>query len=114
MISVIVLSQMRQSWNSPTSQKKKSRDKIDNYRPVSIWSCFSKAYEKFPLKKLNPFIDTFLSKFIAAYRESYSSGHVLMENWKQALVENFAVGPVLMDLSKSFDCISHGLLIAKL
>ena len=97
--------------------KKKSHNKIENYRPVSILSCFSKVYEKFLLEKFKPFINTFLSKFIAAYRENYSSSHVLIrfiENWKQALDENFVVGTVLMDLSKAFDCIPHDLLIAKL
>ena len=95
--------------------KKKSRDKIENYRPVSILSCFSKVYEKFLLEKFKPFINTFLSKFIAACRENYSSSHVLLrltENWKQALDENFVVGTVLMDLSKAFN--PHDLLIAKL
>ena len=58
--------------------KKKSHDKIENYRPVSILSCFSKVYEKFLLEKFKPFINTFLSKFIAAYRENYSSSHVLI------------------------------------
>ena len=93
--------------------KKKSRDKIENYRPVSILSCFSKVYEKFLLEKFKPFINT----FIAACRENYSSSHVLLrltENWKQALDENFVVGTVLMDLSKAFDCIPHDLLLAKL
>ena len=97
--------------------EKKSCDKIENYRPASILSCFSKIYEKFLLEKFKPFINTFLSKFIAAYRENYSSSHVLIrliENWKQALDENFVVGTVLMDLSKAFDCIPHDLLIAKL
>ena len=97
--------------------KKESRDKIENYRPVSILSCFSKIYEKFLLEKFKLFIYTFLPKFIAAYRENYSSSHVLIrliENWKQALDENFVVGNVLMDLSKAFDCIPHDLLIAKL
>ena len=71
-------------------------------------SPYSKVYEKFLLEKFKPFINTFLSKFIAAYRENYSSSHVLIrltENWKQALDENFVVGTVLMDLSKAFDCI---------
>ena len=40
--------------------KNKSRDKIENYRPVSILSCFSKVYEKFLLEKFKPFINTFL------------------------------------------------------
>ena len=51
-------------------------------------------------------MNIFLSKFIAAYRENINSNHVLIrlkENWKQALDENFVVGPVLMDLSKAFD-----------
>ena len=96
---------------------KKSRDKIQNYRPASILSCFSKVYEKFFLKKFKPFINTFHSKFIAAYKENYSSSHVLIrliENWKQALDGNFVVRTVLMDLSKVFDCIPHDLLISKL
>ena len=63
--------------------KKKSHNKIENYRPVSILSCFSKVYEKFLLEKFKPIINTFLSKFIVAYRENYSSSHVLIR-----LIEN--------------------------
>ena len=93
MISVIILSQMRQKLQqSDQSVKRKVATKL---KPVSISSGFSKIYEKFPLEK--PFINTFLSKFIAAYRENYSSSHVLIENWKQALDENFVVGTVHMD-----------------
>ena len=93
--------------------QKKSRDQIENYRPVSILSYFSIVYEKFLLQKFKPFINTFLSKFIAAYRENYSSSHLLIrlrENWKQALDENVVAGTVLM----AFNCIPHDLLMAKL
>ena len=74
--------------------KKKNCDKIENYKLVSILSC----------------INTFLSKFVAAYRNNYSSGHVLvrlLENWKEALDEKFVVGTVLIDLSTAFDSIFH-------
>ena len=97
--------------------KKKELNKIENYRTVSILNCFSKIYEKFLLQAFKPFTDTFLSEYIAAYREHYSSNHALIrliENWKKALDETFFVGAVSMDLSKAFDCIPYDLLIAKL
>ena len=62
-------------------------------------------------------METFISGFVATYRERYSCNHVLIrliENWKRALDQNFLVDTILMDLSKAFDCIPHDLLIAKL
>ena len=37
----------------------------------------------------------------------------LLEKWRENLDKNYVVGGVLMDLSKVFDCIPHGLLVAK-
>ena len=58
-----------------------------------------------------------LSPFISAYRQNYSTQHVLtrlLEEQREGLDNNFVVGAVFMDLPKIFDCIPLGLLIAKL
>ena len=76
-----------------------------------------KIYGRFLLENLANYVDNFLSKFIPAYRESYSSNHVLIrfiKNWKKSLDQKKFVGAVLMDLSKAFDSIPHDLLIAKM
>ena len=77
----------------------------------------SKIYERFIHNSLSSFAENILSNFISAYRKAYSSNHVLLrliENWKKSLDNKNFVGTVLMDLSKSFDCIPHDLLVAKL
>ena len=56
-------------------------------------------------------------QFLSAYRKNFSSQNVLLrliEQWRQHLDSNKIVGAVLMDLSKTFDCLPHDLLIAKL
>ncbi len=58
-----------------------------------------------------------LSDLLFAYRKECSTQHVLMhaiEEWKTALDRGQHVGVVMMDLSKAFDAIQHGLLLAKL
>jgi len=37
-----------------------------------------------------------------------------MEDWKQALDENKYIAAILMDISKTFNCLPHDLLINKL
>ena len=97
--------------------KKNERNKIENYRPVSILNGMSKIYERCIHNCLSRQAENILSNFISAYRKTFSSNHVLLrliENWKKFLDNKNFVGTVLMDLSKAFDCIPHDLLVAKL
>ena len=103
--------------NVPPIFKKDVRTNKLNYRPVSLLNTFSKVLECWTKNKIAPFVNNILSKFISAYRQKYSSNHVLLrllEDWKKHLDDKKFVGAVLMDLSKAFDCIPHDLLIAKL
>ena len=62
------------------------RTNIKNCRPVNLLNIFMKMYERFLHGNLTSYVEIFLSKFISAYRKSYSSDHVLIrliENWKK-------------------------------
>ena len=63
--------------------KKKSRYQVENYKAVSIVNAFSKIYERYIHNYLILIVDNFLSVFISAYCQTYSSNHVLIR-----LIEN--------------------------
>ena len=97
----------------------KSEEKTDkkNYRPVSILNSLSKVFENAMKEQLIPFFENCLSAFISAYRKEYSSQIVLIrliESWRRCLDRSQLVGVIFMDFSKTFGCIPHDLLIAKL
>ena len=71
--------------------KKNDRDKIQNYRPVSILNGFSKVYERYLLNSLSNHIEKILSDFIATYR---------IEKRRKHLDNKKIVGKVFMDISK--------------
>ncbi len=89
----------------------------ENYRPVSVLTATSKIYESIMCDQLLDFFKNKLSNTLAGFRKGFSCETVLLrcvENWKQALDKNECVGCIMMDLSKAFDSLPHGLLIAKL
>ena len=103
----------------PVDKGKPDKYDVLKYRPVSILNAFSKIYEKLIKNQLVSYFDKYFSPFISAYRKSYSTQQLLirlLEEWREKLdkLENFIVGVVLMDLSKTFDCIPQALIIAKL
>ena len=96
---------------------KHDRNELKNYRPVIVLNCFSKMYEKILNEQLLPFVNRFISEPMSAYKSGYSSNHVLIriiENWRHALASDLFTGPVLMDLSKAFDCTPHDFLILQM
>ena len=104
---------------SVTSMDKKTDDKnsVLNFRPISILNCFSNVYENILKTHLVEKMNNLFSSFISAYRESYNTQHMLIrliDKWRKILDNNYFTGAVLMDLSKAFDCIPHGLVTAKL
>ena len=52
------------------------------------------------------------------FREGHSTQHALfkklLQAWQEELDKGGFVGRIMMDLSRSYDCLPHGLLVAKL
>ena len=67
--------------------------------------------------QIDPYFDTLFSKFQYGFRKGFNAQHCLLgmiEKWPKTLDKGGETGAVLAGLSKTFDCIDHNLLIAKL
>ena len=99
--------------------KKGHRDLPENYRPISLLSCFGKILEKLVHKQMITFINKHKILYIYQYgfREKYSTTFALIDiidKIKDALDNNeYAIG-IFLDIKKAFDCIDHALLLSKL
>ena len=88
-----------------------------NYRPISLLPVVSKLFERLIAKQFQPFLNSFLSKYLCGFCRGYSCQYALLNmllQWQKSLSNSDKVGAILMDLSKAFDCLPHDLLIAKL
>ena len=77
----------------------------------------SKVFERILHDQLMAYFVSILSHSLSAYRACYNCQNVILqltEFWRQSLDNGNCVGYVAMDLSKTFDSMPHGLLIAKL
>ena len=97
----------------------KKNDKLNkkNFRPVSILTSISKIFEYIMNDQLLEHFHAIFHKLLSAYRKGYSFQSILLkfiEDTKKALDNRKYVGVIFMDLSKAFDCLPHGLLVATL
>ena len=101
---------------SPLFKKKDNLDK-ENYRPVSVLTHLSKVFERILYKQIDFFMAPKFSRFLCGFRKNHNSQYSLLkmiETWKNNLDQGKIIGAIFMDLSKAFDTIDHGLLLAKL
>ena len=101
---------------TPAHKKLETTLKI-NYRPIRILPSVSKIFESNMYDQIYTHMDKYLSPYLCGFHKGYSAQYCLMnmlERWNKALGNKKIAGAILSDLSKAFDCLHHGHLIAKL
>ncbi len=99
--------------------KKGDRSNPSNYRPIALYSCFSKVFESILNRKILKHLSTsnLLSDRQCGFRKERSTGDLLAfltNSWSSYLncsVETFAIA---LDISKAFDRVWYKALPSKL
>ena len=96
-----------------------SRVDVGNYRPISLLSGFSKIYEKAMHYRLTKFLNdhNIIHDSQYGFRSGHSCEHALLEAQSRlaaALDRKKIALLLLIDFSKAFDMVDHGILLSKL
>ena len=99
--------------------KEGDKEKICNYRPISVLTTLSKIFERAASNQLSQFlaINNIINKCQHAYQIKHSSTTCLVELLNviyKSLDEKKLIALASLDLSKAFDSIDHSLLLTKL
>ena len=112
-----VFPQCMKKANVSPIYKKNDKLSVDNYRSINLLPILSKIFESIILQQIHSHTDTFFHKLLSGFRKKHGCQDVLVnfaEKCRTILDENKVAGTVAIDLSKAFDCMPKGLLIAKL
>ena len=96
---------------SPVFKKDGDLNK-ENYRPVSILSHISKAFERFFYKQIYRFMTSKFSTFLCGFRKN--SQYLLLkmiEVWEKNLHRGNEIAVILLLLSKAFAKINHSFVL---
>lgn len=99
--------------------KKGRANNLDNFRPISIVSTFSKVFERAVFNRLMHFIDVnnvlFGNQFgFIKGKSTVNAMFTLIDKVVKALDNRKSVSGVFFDLRKAFDMVSHKRLLEKL
>jgi hypothetical protein len=88
----------------------KDKNNVENYRPISLLSCFGKTFEKIITKRLTNFLlnNNSISKFQCGFLPGRSTEQHLFrlsQDAHTALKLNQHTGCVLLDVEGAFDCV---------
>lgn len=99
--------------------KKDNKRNVENYRPISLLSVFSKLYEKLMKSRLVSFLSkhNFLSDHQFGFREGRGCEQALeafLDRVSQDLNDGKTVAALFLDVCKAFDTVNHDLLLRKI
>ena len=96
-----------------------SKLSVNNYRPISLLSIFSKIFEKLVHKQLNDFLmlNSVFYESQFGFQKGRSTTHSLIEiveNIRDCIDSSKYGCGIFIDLKKAFDTVNHDILIKKL